>query len=132
MIIGIGTDLAEVERIQSSLENPRTGQRFRDRVFTPGEQAYCERRGKGRYQSYAARFAAKEAVMKALGIGWGRVVDWLDIEVMKHSSKRPEIILHGKAQAHADDLGMHRLHLALTHTNGLAEAHVVAEGGEIS
>ena len=70
MIIGIGNDLAEVERIQASLENPRTGLRFRDRVFTPGEQAYCERRGAGKYQSYAARFAAKEAVMKALGTGW--------------------------------------------------------------
>jgi len=132
MIIGIGNDLAEVERIQSSLENPYTGQRFRDRVFTPGEQAYCERRGQGRYQSYAARFAAKEAVMKALGIGWGPVGNWLDIEVMKHRGKRPEIILHSKARSHADELGMQRIHLALTHTTTLAEAHVVAEGEEVS
>ena len=83
MIIGIGNDLAEVERIQASLEDPRTGRRFRDRVFTPGEQGYCERRGAGKYQSYAARFAAKEAVMKALGTGWGPEVNWLDVEVMR-------------------------------------------------
>ncbi len=128
MIIAIGNDLTEVERIKASLEKPRTGIRFRDRVFTPGEQAYCERRGQGRYQSYAARFAAKEAVMKVLGTGWGSAVNWLDIEVMKHRGARPEIILHGKAKAHAASSGIQRLHLALTHTTALAEAQVVAEG----
>ena len=132
MIIAIGNDLTEVERIQASLENPRTGQRFRDRIFTPGEQAYCERRGPGRYQSYAARFAAKEAVMKALGTGWGPEVKWRDIEVMKHRGSRPEIILHGKAKAYAASLGIQRLHVALTHTATLAEAQVVAEGEEPS
>ena len=128
MIIAIGNDCTEVERVQVSLENPCTGQRFRDRVFTFGEQAYCERRGTGKYQSYAARFAAKEAVMKALGTGWGPQVNWLDIEVMRHRGSRPEIILHGKAQAYATSLGIKRLHLALTHTATLAEAQVVAEG----
>lgn len=128
MIIAIGNDLTEVERVQASLENPRTGQRFRDRIFTPAEQAYCERRGAGKYQSYAARFAAKEAVMKALGTGWGPEVNWLDIEVMRHRGSRPEVILHGKAKARADALGIQRIHLALTHTATLAEAQVVAEG----
>jgi holo-[acyl-carrier protein] synthase len=128
MIIAIGNDLTEVERVQSSLENPRTDQRFRDRVFTPGEQAYCERRGAGKYQSYAARFAAKEAVMKALGRGWGPEVGWLDIEIMRHRGSRPEIILHGKARAYAAALGITRLHSALTHTATLAVAQVVAEG----
>ena len=99
MIFGIGNDLAEVERVRVALERPRTGRRFRERVFTAGEQAYCERRGKGKYQSYAARFAAKEATMKALGRGWGRAVGWRDVEVVRQRGSRPEIVLHGKAKA---------------------------------
>jgi holo-[acyl-carrier protein] synthase len=128
MIIAIGNDLAEVERIRTALENPRTGVRFRDRVFTAGEQAYCERRSRGKYQSYAARFAAKEAVMKALGRGWGRYVGWLDVEVVRQRGSRPKIVLHGKAKEYAISLGVNRFHLALTHTDALAEAQVVAEG----
>ncbi|MGE0683668.1 MAG: holo-ACP synthase [Candidatus Binatia bacterium] len=128
MIIAVGNDLAEVDRIRAALEDPRTGARFRDRVFTPGEQEYCERRRVARYQSYAARFAAKEATMKALGRGWGRYVGWLDVEVVRPRSSRPQIILSGKAKEYADSLGIARLHLALTHTAALAEAVVVAEG----
>jgi holo-[acyl-carrier protein] synthase len=130
MIVAIGNDLAEVERLRAALEAPRTGARFRARVFTAGEQAYCERRGRSKYQSYAARFAAKEAVMKALGRGWGRYVGWQDIEVVRRPGSRPEIVLHGKAHAYAAALGIRRLHLALTHTAVLAEAQVVAEGEE--
>lgn len=128
MIVAIGTDLTEVERIRSALDNPRSGRRFRDRIFTPGEQTYCERRGSGVYESYAARFAAKEAVMKALGLGWGAQLGWLDIEVRRRPGARPEILLSGRATAHAASLGVRRLHLALTHTATLAEAQVVAEG----
>lgn len=128
MIIAIGNDLAEVERIRAALENPLTGMRFRDRVFTPGEQEYCARRRVAKYQSYAARFAAKEATMKALGRGWGRYVGWLDIEVMRRRGSRPEIVLHGKAKEYAASLGINRFHLALTHTAELAEAQVIAEG----
>jgi holo-[acyl-carrier protein] synthase len=128
MIIAVGNDLAEVDRIRAALEDPRTGARFRDRVFTAGEQEYCERRRVVRYQSYAARFAAKEATMKALGRGWGRYVGWLDIEVVRPRGSRPQIILSGKAKEYADSLGIARLHLALTHTAALAEAVVVAEG----
>ena len=127
MIFGMGNDLAEVERVRAALERPRTGQRFRARVFTAGEQAYCERRGKGKYQSYAARFAAKEATMKALGRGWGRVVGWRDVEVVRQPGSRPEIILHGKAKTYAAERGIRRFHLALTHTATLAEAQVMAE-----
>jgi len=130
MIIAIGNDLAEVERIRAALENPRTGIRFRNRVYTAGEQEYCERRRVSKYQSYAARFAAKEATMKALGRGWGRYVGWLDIEVMRHRGSRPQILLHGKAKEHAASLGIIRFHLALTHTALLAEAQVIAEGME--
>jgi holo-[acyl-carrier protein] synthase len=128
MIIAIGNDLAEVERIRAALENPRTGVRFRNRVFTAGEQEYCERRRVSKYQSYAARFAAKEATMKALGRGWGRYVGWLDIEVVRPRGSRPQVVLHGKAKEYAVSLGIARLHLALTHTSFLAEAQVVAEG----
>jgi holo-[acyl-carrier protein] synthase len=128
MIIAIGNDLAEVERIRTALEDSFTGKRFRARVFTSGEQEYCERRGRSKYQSYAARFAAKEATMKALGKGWGRYVGWLDIEVMRRRGSRPEIVLHGKAKDYAATLGIVRFHLALTHTATLAEAQVIAEG----
>jgi len=128
MITAIGNDLAEIDRIRAAMENPRTGARFRDRVFTRGEQEYCERRRVTKYQSYAARFAAKEATMKALGRGWGRYVGWLDIEVVRQRGSRPQIMLHGKAKEYAASLGIARFHLALTHTALLAEAQVVAEG----
>jgi holo-[acyl-carrier protein] synthase len=128
MIIAIGNDLAEVDRVRAALEHPKTGARFRDRVFTAGEQAYCERRGRGKYQSYAARFAAKEATMKALGRGWGQHVGWHDIEVVRGGGSRPRLVLHGKAAAYAAALGIRRLHLALTHTATLAQASVIAEG----
>jgi holo-[acyl-carrier protein] synthase len=126
-ISGTGVDLAEVARIRAALERPRTGARFRDRVFTAGEQAYCEGRGLGRYQSYAARFAAKEATMKALGVGWGKDAGWLQIEVVRAPSGRPEIVLTGSAASTAARAAVQRLHLALTHTAELALAHVIAE-----
>ncbi len=128
MIIAIGNDLAEVDRIRTALERPLTGARFRNRVYTANEQEYCERRRVAKYQSYAARFAAKEATMKALGRGWGRYVGWLDIEVVRPRGSRPQIVLHGKAKEYAATLGITRFHLALTHTTALAEAVVVAEG----
>ncbi len=126
MIIGIGVDLAEVDRVREALERAETGTRFRARVFTPGEQAYCERR-KRKYESYAARFAAKEATMKALGRGWSREVGWTDIEVHRERGSRPTIRLHGKAAAYAEKLGIRRIALALTHTAETAMAQVVAE-----
>ena len=132
MIIAIGTDLTEVERIRAAMTNRRSGRRFRSRVFTPEEQAYCERRGRAAYQSYAARFAAKEAVMKALGQGWGPRLGWRDIEVRRRPGARPEIRLSDRATVYATSLGVQRLHLTLTHTAILAEAQVVAEGKEES
>jgi holo-[acyl-carrier protein] synthase len=129
VIIAIGNDLAEVDRIKTAVDDLRIGARFRDRVYTKGEQEYCESRRAAKYQSYAARFAAKEATMKALGKGWGRYVGWLDIEVVRKRGSRPEIVLHGKAKEYAESLGIKRFHLALTHTALLAEAVVVAEGG---
>jgi holo-[acyl-carrier protein] synthase len=126
-ILGTGVDVAEVARVRAALNDPTTGARFRDRVFTAEEQRYCERRGVGRYQSYAARFAAKEATMKALGHGWGRHVGWLDVEVAREPDGRPHVRLHGKAAATAATAGVTRIHLALTHTADVAVAQVVLE-----
>jgi len=128
MIIAIGTDAIEVERIRRAVDHPQWGERFRQRVFTDAEIAYCLQRA--RYaESFAARFAAKEAVMKALGTGYGRGVWWRDIEVVR-TSGRPSIVLHGGAEARAAAIGAARWHLSLTHTAGQALAHVVAENVE--
>ena len=128
MIVSVGVDLVEVDRIQIAVEDPRTGSRFRDRVFTPGEIRYCEtKKSRGRYESYAARFAAKEAVMKALGRGWGGKVRWLDIEVARARSGKPDIVLHGGTAELAQSLGIRRWALSITHTREHGLAYVVAQ-----
>jgi holo-[acyl-carrier protein] synthase len=127
MIIGTGVDLAEVDRIRAALEDPRIGRRFRDRVFTEKEIAYCEKKRRGKYQSYAGRFAAKEAVMKALGRGWGAKVRWLDIEVVRARSGKPDIALHDKTAKLADELGIRRWALSITHTKEHGLAYVIAQ-----
>ena len=121
MILGTGIDIVDIARIRAALEHPRTGERFRDRVFTREETAYCSRR-RNAYESYAARFAAKEAMMKALGRAFG----WLEIEVARGDGP-PEIRLLGRAQERAAALGIRRLHLSLSHTATLAIASVLAE-----
>ena len=126
-ITGTGIDVIEVDRIERALTRPATGERFRARVFTPGEIKYCESRGLPRYQSYAARFAAKEATMKALGTGWNRNVGWSEIEVVRERGKAPTIALSGKAAAFAQRKQITRFHLSLTHTAAEAIAHVIAE-----
>jgi len=127
MIISTGVDLAEVERIKAALERARTGRRFRTRVFTGQEIAYCESRGRGKYESYAARFAAKEAVMKALGRGWGARVRWLDIEVQRTRSGKPEIALRGTTAQLAVELGIRDWALSITHTKEHSLAFVIAQ-----
>ncbi len=127
MIVGTGVDLAEVNRIQAALEDPRIGRRFRDRVFTEKEIAYCEKKRRGKYESYAGRFAAKEAVMKALGRGWGAKVRWLDIEVVRARSGKPEIALHNNTARLADRLGIRRWALSITHTKQHGLAYVIAQ-----
>jgi holo-[acyl-carrier protein] synthase len=127
-IIGTGIDVIEVARIERALTNSVTGERFRNRVFTADEISYCESRGKGRYQSYAARFAAKEATMKAMGTGWNRNVGWSEIEVVRERGKAPTIALHGKSAAFAGRKNIARFHLSLTHTVDQAIAHAIAEG----
>jgi holo-[acyl-carrier protein] synthase len=121
MILGVGVDIVEVDRIRNALEKPSTGERFRARVFTEAEVAYCARRRHG-HESYAARFAAKEAVMKALG----RACAWREIEVLR-SDGPPTVRLYGNALARAEALGIRRLSLSLSHTTELAIAYVIAE-----
>lgn len=126
LILGLGTDLAEVGRIQRSLE--RFGAAFLARVYTPGEIAYCQARPKTAAESFAARFAAKEAGAKALGTGISRGVSWQDLEVTRQRGEPPRLVLHGRAAERATTLGIDRLSLSLTHTRGLAMAVVIAEG----
>jgi holo-[acyl-carrier protein] synthase len=128
LVVATGVDIAEVDRVERALAAPH-GARFRERVYTPGEQRYCEGRRRGRAQSYAARFAAKEAVMKALGVGWGKDAGWCDIEVVRSPGGPPRIELGGPARATAARLGITRWSLSITHSGGLALAFVVAESG---
>jgi holo-[acyl-carrier protein] synthase len=124
MIVGSGIDLVEIARIQQSVE--RFGQRFLDRVFTSGEQAYCMRK-RNAAESLAARFAAKEAAAKALGTGISRGVNWLEIEVIREPGGRPGIRFHGRAAEFASRLGVAHTALSLTHTATLSMASVVVE-----
>src|SRR6202522_692714 len=124
MIVGTGVDIAEVTRIRESIE--RFGERFLRRIFTDGEIAYCERKP-GRFESYAARFAAKEAGMKALGTGWSRGVRWRDIEVVRPKGQRRTFKFHGEAAAIAAKLGTKNIALSITHTSEQALAHVILE-----
>jgi holo-[acyl-carrier protein] synthase len=119
VIIGTGIDLAEVPRIRASVE--RYGEKFLTRVYTAVERAYVERKA-NRYERYAARFAAKEAGMKALGTGWRSGVTWHDFEVTNLPSGRPTLRLHGRAREIAEQLGVTKISLSLTHTaeNGMA------------
>jgi holo-[acyl-carrier protein] synthase len=127
MIAGSGIDVVEIERIQHSIE--RFGQRFLDRVYRSSEQAYCLRK-KNSAESFAARFAAKEAAAKALGTGMSHGVNWLEIEVVREPSGRPTLRFHGRAEQIAQRLRVIRASLSLTHTGQLAVASVVLEDGQ--
>jgi holo-[acyl-carrier protein] synthase len=127
-IVGTGIDVVEVARMERALARLATGARFRARVFTDGEVAYCESRGRPRFQSYAARFAAKEAAMKAMGTGWNRNVGWREIEVVRERGRAPRIVLSGKAADFARRRNITGFHLSITHTAAEAIAHVIAEG----
>lgn len=126
MIVGSGIDLTEIARIQHSVE--RFGERFLNKVYTAGEQAYCLRKRKSA-ESLAARFAAKEAAAKALGTGISHGVTWQEIEVVREPSGRPSLAFHGRARELASRLGVINAALSLTHTADLAMASVVLEDG---
>jgi len=124
VIVGAGVDLAEVPRIRASIE--RFGKRFLERVFTPAEIAYVERKA-NRFERYAARFAAKEAGMKAIGTGWKHGVRWQDFEVANLPSGKPTLRLHGVAADFAARLSVRNISLSLTHTAEYGLAQVILE-----
>jgi holo-[acyl-carrier protein] synthase len=124
MLVGTGTDIIEIARIRQSIE--RFGPRFLERVFTPGEIAYCERK-KNAAESYAGRFAAKEAAAKALGTGIARGVIWLEIEVRRQPGERPTIHFTGRAAERAAAMHVTAASLSITHSRELALATVLLE-----
>ena len=124
MIVGTGVDLCEVPRIRKSIE--RFGTKFTDRIYTPREIAYVERKA-NKFERYAARFAAKEAGMKAIGTGWRLGITWHDFEVTNLASGKPALALHGVAAKVAERLGVKNVSLSLTHTAELGMAFVILE-----
>jgi len=124
VIVGLGLDIAEIDRIEAAVT--RYGVPFLERIFTTREVAYCESH-KNKFERYAARFAAKEAAMKALGTGWRRGVRWRDIEVARDPSGKPTLHLEGAARQIAGDLGVKNISLTITHSGNLALAEVIFE-----
>ena len=126
-VLGLGTDIVETARLAASIE--RHGAAFLDCVFLASERAYCDR-GATPERCYAARFAAKEAVAKALGTGLGAHLAWRDIEIIRQPSGQPAVILHGTGAATAARLGIREWHLSLSHSDHYATATALALGGE--
>jgi len=120
----MGIDIAEVPRIRDAIQ--RHGRRFIERVYTPGEIAYVESKA-NRFERYAARFAAKEAGMKAIGTGWRRGVRWQDFEVANLRSGKPTLLLHGVAARVAAGLSISNIALSITHTAQQGVAIVILE-----
>jgi holo-[acyl-carrier protein] synthase len=125
-IIGIGTDIIEVERIERMIQ--RHGDMFLQRVYTATEIAYCSPR-KAFAQHYAGRWAAKEAVLKTLGTGWARGIQWTDIELVNRPGGKPEIALHGAGAAVAGGLGITEIQISISHCQAYAVAFATAVGG---
>jgi holo-[acyl-carrier protein] synthase len=124
VIVGLGLDIAEIDRIEAAVT--RHGAPFLERIYTTREVAYCESH-KNKFERYAARFAAKEAAMKALGTGWRRGVRWRDIEVARDASGKPTLRLEGAARQIATGLGVKNISLTITHSGNLALAEVIFE-----
>lgn len=124
MLVGTGIDVVEIDRIASTIE--RYGERFLHRIFSPGEIAYC-RRKRNCAESFAARFAAKEAGAKALGTGIQQGVTWTEIEVRRAPGERPTLHFSGRALERANRMGVTRLSLSLTHSQTIAMASVQLE-----
>lgn len=126
-ILGHGIDIVETARIRKLVENH--GPHFLDRVFTPAEQAYCNRNPKRYFEHLAGRFAAKEAVLKVLGTGWRGGIGWTDVEVAKEPSGQPKVVLTGECARIAAERGIARWHLSISHieTHATASAIGLAE-----
>ena len=124
MIVSIGIDIIEIYRIRETLS--RTP-RFVERVYTKGEREYCESKGAAAAQSYAARFAAKEAFLKALKTGWRGKITWHDIEIVSGDNGVPSLKIIGEARTILENLGANQIHLSLSHTTEHAVAQVILE-----
>jgi holo-[acyl-carrier protein] synthase len=124
VILGLGIDVIEVARLAEALR--RHGVRFERRVYTDAEMAACSRRG-DRILALAARFAAKEACLKALGTGWAEGIGFRDVEITRDENGPPRLVLHGEAARRAEVMGVARTHVSLTHQPGLAAAVVLLE-----
>ena len=124
-VLGLGVDIVEIERFAASME--RSGQSLIDRLFLPAEQAYCSPQREPA-RCYAARFAAKEAVAKALGTGIGAELGWRDIEVRRKDSGAPFIVLHGTGAETAKRLGISQVLLSISHSEHYAVANAIAAG----
>ena len=124
MIVGIGIDLERIERFRDLLA--RWGERFEKKLFTEGERAYCRARARAE-QHFAVRFAAKEAVLKAMGVPRQSGLEWQHFEIVNAASGAPTLVLTAAAKAVADRLGVTRVHLTLTHTDDTAAAFVILE-----
>ena len=124
MIVSIGIDIIEVYRIRETLA--RTP-RFTERVFTAKERAYCEAKGAAAAQSYAARFAAKEAFLKALKTGWRGKITWHDMEILNDEQGVPSLEIKGEARKLFSELGANKIHLSISHTTDHAVAQVILE-----
>jgi holo-[acyl-carrier protein] synthase len=126
-ILGLGTDIVECLRIAQMIE--RHGELFISRVYTDHEIEYCSAR-KAATQHYAGRWAAKEAVLKALGTGWARGISWRDIEIRNDRHGAPAVVLRGGAREVFEHAGMERIHITISHCRCHAVAHAIAEGGD--
>jgi holo-[acyl-carrier protein] synthase len=124
VIVSIGIDIVEVYRIRETLA--RTP-RFGERVFTEKERAYCEAKGAAAAQSYAARFAAKEAFLKALKTGWRGKITWHDMEILNDAQGVPTLEIRGEARSLLENLGADKIHLSMSHTTEHAVAQVILE-----
>jgi holo-[acyl-carrier protein] synthase len=124
LIVGLGLDISEIDRIETALT--RHGTAILQRLYTAQEIAYCESH-KNKFERYAGRFAAKEAGMKALGTGWRRGVRWRDLEVVRQPSGKPTLQLAGVALQIANGLGVKNISLTITHSGNLALAEVIFE-----
>lgn len=123
--MGIGVDQVEIRRMRALLA--RFPERAPSRLFTPGERAWCDGRP-GRHECYAARFAAKEAFLKALGTGWSGGIGWRDVEVERETGGAPRLRVSGAAARRLEQSGGGRVHLSYTHEGGYATATVLIEG----
>ena len=122
-VLGMGVDIVECERIARMIE--KHGDDFLTRVYTAGEISYCSPR-KAAVQHYAGRWAAKEAILKALGTGWARGIQWTELEISNLVGGKPQAVLHGKAKEQASSLGIREVLISISHTAAHATATAIA------